>query len=384
MLHKNALVGDRHAVHDWEVADATALAALVPLSTDVGKIAKVASPLGFYILANHTGPVWHKLANAGDIPVAHADLASLDADDHAQYALLEGNTRSVFYTNDPTTGQVPIWNATESRYENGDQSGGGGGGNRVELTEDTTYYVATTGNDTIGDGTVGAPWLTIQKAVDWVAANVDGMGYAVIIQVADGSYTSVTVSGKDLVGVSLCTIRGNTTTPTNVDIEGSGSAVWGFLRLHTNYKVEGFHTDQATSGLLFVAAEGSVLELGVNSLGNAGSSNHIYAIRKGTIHISGNLTISGSATYSIAAGDFSYIFVQSAISITFSGTPTFNTTAFAFGISNIQLGNVTFSGSVTGKRYESRENSLIDTNGGGASFIPGNSSGSTATGGLYV
>jgi hypothetical protein len=51
----------------------------------------------------------------------------------------------------------------------------------------TTYYVATTGNDTTGDGSVGNPWATLQKAHDTAAASSQ-------ISVAAGRYDPVSVS----------------------------------------------------------------------------------------------------------------------------------------------------------------------------------------------
>jgi len=50
-----------------------------------------------------------------------------------------------------------------------------------------TYYVSTTGNDTTGDGSSGAPWKTIQKAVDTVST-----GTAHTILVAPGTYAETT------------------------------------------------------------------------------------------------------------------------------------------------------------------------------------------------
>lgn len=60
--------------------------------------------------------------------------------------------------------------------------------------------------------------------------------------------------------------------------------------------------------------------------------------------------------------------------------------------SNRGLGHFDFAGitidlstfAVTGKRYELNGNSVCWTNGGGASFLPGNAAGTTATGGQYL
>jgi len=54
------------------------------------------------------------------------------------------------------------------------------------LQHDIGYYVATTGSDTTGDGTVRNPFRTIQHAINMVPPNLNG--YGATIQVADGLY----------------------------------------------------------------------------------------------------------------------------------------------------------------------------------------------------
>ncbi|MDB5612036.1 MAG: hypothetical protein JWP25_8936 [Bradyrhizobium sp.] len=73
--------------------------------------------------------------------------------------------------------------------------GGGGGSGRTVLLADTTFYVATTGNDSTGDGTVGNPWATIQHSVDHVVNLLDCNSYQVTIQIADGIYPEFVICG---------------------------------------------------------------------------------------------------------------------------------------------------------------------------------------------
>jgi hypothetical protein len=58
MLHKNVPVLENHILHNWEVADAAALAALVLSSADRGKLAWQRDTNVFLFLANDIGPVW--------------------------------------------------------------------------------------------------------------------------------------------------------------------------------------------------------------------------------------------------------------------------------------------------------------------------------------
>lgn len=54
------------------------------------------------------------------------------------------------------------------------------------LEADVTYYVATTGSDTTGDGTSSKPFKTIQHALDILPKDL--CGYVAYISVADGTY----------------------------------------------------------------------------------------------------------------------------------------------------------------------------------------------------
>lgn len=58
MLHKNIPLGDIHYIHNWEVANAAALAALTPTAADRGKLVWKLDTNEFFFLANHVGPVW--------------------------------------------------------------------------------------------------------------------------------------------------------------------------------------------------------------------------------------------------------------------------------------------------------------------------------------
>lgn len=55
---------------------------------------------------------------------------------------------------------------------------------RIPESTGTNYYVSTTGNDTTGDGSIGSPWLTMQKALDTVSLTGS------IINMRGGTYVS--------------------------------------------------------------------------------------------------------------------------------------------------------------------------------------------------
>lgn len=67
-----------------------------------------------------------------------------------------------------------------------------------------TYYVATTGNDTTGDGSSGTPWASIQKAVNTISENT-----AHTVLVAAGTYAETTNNYLYINRALQVTIRAN-------------------------------------------------------------------------------------------------------------------------------------------------------------------------------
>ena len=57
------------------------------------------------------------------------------------------------------------------------------------IDSDTTIYLETTGNDTTGDGSSGDPWLTLSKALSYLADKSIATDATVTIQFGDGTYT---------------------------------------------------------------------------------------------------------------------------------------------------------------------------------------------------
>lgn len=257
-------------------------------------------------------------------------------------------------------------------------------GVREVLTSDRTYSVATTGSDVTGDGTSGAPFATAQAALN-AAAKIDFNGFTVTIQLDDGTYTgNITIprmTGQG--GVGNLVIAGNASAKTNVVLNQSNSygAVIAVPQ-GTAVTLRDFQVASSNNGYGFFNRGGMLYYSGIDF--GACSGYHIFA-EGGFTYQSGNCTISGDANchwYSGAGG--SYIKSQSR-TITASGTRNFagGFAAFAQGGTITSNGN-TFSGTYTGPRYTGSLGGTCQTFGGGASYFPGSTAGSTATGAQYA
>ena len=141
-----------------------------------------------------------------------------------------------------------------------------GPGVREKLNADRTYYVnVSTGNDTTGDGSSGAPWQTLQSALFRTARAIDLNGYTLKLELADGTYVGTTI-GSDVThpgfqGGGNVWIHGNDTTPTNVLINGSVFEAIGTGALNdANVFVSDCKLQSTSTNVVVV--QGSILLLG--------------------------------------------------------------------------------------------------------------------------
>ena len=278
----------------------------------------------------------------------------------------------------PSEGAILVYDATSSRWRLLSPRANG----RERLTASRNYYVRTDGSDSnsgLANTSAGA-FLTIQKAIDTAAA-LDLSIYGVTINVADGTYTGA-ITLKSYVGVGPIAIVGNTGTPANVVISTTSATCITGSQVRGPYSINGLKLVANTAGFNGVTlSQGTQLNYANIDFGAA---NIQLSVTMNAVAIaSGGTTISGNANihwYATTGG----MIQDAGKTITLSGTPAF-AQAFAWAQQHgrMVVNGDTFSGSATGTRYYADTLALIDTVAGGASYLPGNAAGSTATGGVY-
>ena len=256
---------------------------------------------------------------------------------------------------------------------------------REVLTANRTYYVRTDGSDSNNGlaNTSGGAFLTIQKAIDTACA-LDLSSYNVTINVADGTYAGA-ITLKPYLGTGPITIIGNTSTPANCLLSGTGQRISAESTFAT-YQMRGFETRTVTSGTSIALSGIGILQLNNWRFG-ACAGSHLRIDNGARLHgISGSFTISGSASY-FAIGGYSATIDFNNATITLDASVTFTATAYAQYMALVNFQQATFSlgaYGVTGQRYNASGLSLISSGGGGANFIPGSTAGATASGGTYL
>lgn len=225
-----------------------------------------------------------------------------------------------------------------------------------------------------GNGSSSSPYKTVAEALT-ALFEMDGFGRLAVIRLAAGTYS----------------------TAISVDTETKGNGNWELLIAGTN-TVPG---DVILTGGIEVTStvvtlqDLTVTTSGLNAKNNgyvrlnrvyfgAVTNAHINAETGATVEIGTDYTISGGAEVHMQTGYGGQILCMDK-EVTLTGTPAFTSYyAYATKLSYHDYSGTTFVGSATGVRALVELNSCINTNGGGATFLPGNAAVVTATGGLYV
>jgi len=257
---------------------------------------------------------------------------------------------------------------------------------REVLIANRNYYVRTDGSDTLNDGltnTSGGAFLTIQKAAN-VAAALDTSIYTVTINVGAGTFAEQ-VTLKRPAGGGRIQISGAGAT-TIIDppagVNHCFQAITGGEFQLTNMKLQ--KTTATTGHGILVQNNALVYFSGIEFGAFTPSGRHIFANQGGIVVCQGAYTITGNAImhYCAQSGGLIQVVNQT---VTLTGTPAFSSRfADVFLNGSIQVNGATFTGSATGTRYLADMLGAIWTNGGGATFLPGNVNGSVTNGGIYA
>lgn len=157
-------------------------------------------------------PASVSLDGLSDVTTANAatgDVLTYNSGNTTWYAAAEPthtlNDLSDVTTANATTGDVLTYNSGNSTWYAAEPSSTGSS----TISSNTTYYIATTGNDTTGDGTANSPWATISKAYDYLAdKRIDADAY-VTFQLADGTYTFTSTVNVNHPDSNKITVTGN-------------------------------------------------------------------------------------------------------------------------------------------------------------------------------
>lgn len=249
-----------------------------------------------------------------------------------------------------------------------------------------TLYVRSDGSDS-NDGsanTAGSAFKTLQGCISAALLRY-GVQRPLDIRLGiPGTYAAPTT----ILSYANVSITGDPGSPAAYIIAGGAAGVNVLSPQSMKVSVIGCNLRcDYTSRRIISAANGATFGLSNCVLSSTLLPYSLIAASVGAqVTISGNITITTGATYAFESLQGGQIFFDNTATITFSGGPTFSgSTVIAADLSVLtaQTG-ATFIGSVTGKRYQSNNLSLIQTSGAGINLFPGTIAGTVANGGVYV
>lgn len=259
----------------------------------------------------------------------------------------------------------------------------------------STIYVSASGSDSVSGYNTASTPTTLATALS-LLNGMDLHGWQINISLAAGTYTGVgiRITNNDLFDGSSrtgygrggqVTIIGDTSTPANVTISTTArSAVYIEGPLPYELIISGLKLVTASSGNGLEVSMGARVHFSACEFGTC-VGHQIYAGNSGEIYAAGNFSVSGSAA-SMAAAQVRGLIRINSCTVTYSNSPAYSTaTVYADRMSTIIGYGMTFTngGTVTGPRYGAHSLSLIEGD-GTANYYPGNSAGSTSTGGQYT
>lgn len=229
------------------------------------------------------------------------------------------------------------------------------------LAADRTYYVSTTGSDSNNGLSSGTPFATLQAAAN-AARNLRLNGKTVVVNIANGTYTAGVNVGGAVFGApnpSNLQFIGNEANPAAVVIHVTGGNCFNATN-GASFRVSGVTVRTTTSGTGLNATRGGHIEHG-NVVFGPCANFHKQATDGGRVVSTDAYSITGGATAHMHSTTGGYILVGSA-TITITGTPAFS--QYFAGVSGaavqVQAG-VTWSGSVTGKKFAVHNSGMIRT-----------------------
>jgi hypothetical protein len=250
------------------------------------------------------------------------------------------------------------------------------GGPREVLSANRTYYVRTDGSDANNGlaNTAGGAFLTVQKAIDTVAA-IDLSSYAVTIQMADGTYSGP-VTFKAYVGAGPVTIQGNTGTPSNVVLNSTSGHLLE-VGVTQKYALNGVKVQTSGGSYLpMYVRDGAHLELKNFVFGASGFGAGLYLSTGSSVDIRGPITIAASMAR------WAWIEMCAQLNcfnqaFTITGSPTFSEFVNVTRLGVAVLTGNTYTGAATGMQYSVSSNAVLVK---GGDVYPGNAAGTSATG----
>jgi hypothetical protein len=264
----------------------------------------------------------------------------------------------------------------------------------LPLQNNLTIFVnASTGSDSFDgsqatvSGTKG-PLQHIQTAVNKAFNYPPTNGFAITIQIADGTYNENVVT-PNIPGPSLV-INGNSGSPSNVLINGSAGSTGTISVQGPNVmQVQNLKVTSSGAGSPGFAANGSGASIFTNNTVSGAINYAVFEANQNGSVVIGNHTFAGNSAIAFGAFKSGVVNLGGSAAFTISGSISISSFAAASANGNIEVPATSVPifinpGNVTGSKYSAALNGVINSQGAGVNYFPGTSPGTLQLGGQYA
>ncbi|WP_157158115.1 hypothetical protein [Bradyrhizobium genomosp. III] len=265
---------------------------------------------------------------------------------------------------------------------------------RELLAADRTYYVRTDGSDSNNGLTnsAGGAFLTLQKAYNVIAQTLDLGGHNVTISAVSGTFAELSISSAWSGGGNVILELNSAST---ISASAGATCVSCTVPLPGNFTIQnGTLTTSANTGALISHNGTGTINVGPITLNGGTNTGYdmVSCYANAYIHFVGNITMGACSgwreIFYAHIGGIIDLYGSFGQTMTMTGNMSW-TDAFFYadpgssmlivaGARTINLGGFT----MTGKKYITSAGAVINTNGGGTSYLPGSIAGTGA--GVYV
>jgi hypothetical protein len=265
---------------------------------------------------------------------------------------------------------------------------------RQRLTGPLNLYVnAATGNDTNNGLTPTTAFATPQAAWEYIMARLDVGGQNITVNMADGTYPSLTCLGAPVGAVNGSSVMfvGDQASPSSVVISNPNAtavtvglgATCGFEGLRV--QASGPGGDFASNGSGITAYAGGNIYINNVDFGTC-TGWHLCSLGGGSISCNGAYSISGNAEAHACAAYSGGGMSLADSRVTLYNTPTFSIAfVLAESCGSMNVWSMTFNGAAHGPRYIATTNGIISCGVGNPdAYFPGDVNGSVNSGGQIV
>lgn len=263
---------------------------------------------------------------------------------------------------------------------------------RTKLQGAATYYVNfSTGNDgydglsaSANADTHRGPFKTPAACIEWIARYIDTGGYAVTINLADGTYSAAPIiANLPFVGGGAVSVVGNTTTPANVDFACTGVGPAIAISNGAQLSVSGVRVACTDNNSINVTGQNSKLTMNGAWTSAATAGVGLSAANGAEIHLAANYTLSDDQLYHWLAFDSGRLFFDGGtLTISAGVDVTYFVVGQNMGLVKVAAAGATFSGSLNSGNMGLADGLSLINDGG--TTLPGTGPITTSNGGIAI